>query len=231
MPRKLTNKAPARASAKKSPTAGSTVEKDPAGKDAGKEPTKDEGSRPPAKARSRARTRNDRNQKQRITIEKGINIAALIVTIFCAYHIYFMQRPASALEVVLTKFQHYNDVKNSDIGDLYYIDVTMVNSGNQAIEESHFRTPVVFTLPPNATVLNAVVDRSYPEGIEGQMNFGHNTATLFPLLLNPKDQIFIKFTVSVAVKNSDDLLSETAIKPTARIKNISDIRFLNRTPE
>jgi hypothetical protein len=246
VPRKPTSKTRAQARAEKSVTAGFTVEKEPEGKDAGKEPTKDEGSRSPAKARSRARTRNDRNQKPLITFEKGISIATLMISILVAYHIYFMQRPAKALEIVLTDYQHLRDVKNNSIvgtlilngetlsGDLYYVAAKVVNSGNQPIEESDFRTPLVFTLPPNATVLKAVVDRSYPDGINAQITFDQNTVTLSPLLLNPDDQVVIQFSVAVAVtvKNKDeDPLPLTTFKPTARIKGISNIRFSNRTPE
>ena len=164
-----------------------------------------------------------------------VSIFGILVTIFVAYNIFFLEKEVKSLQAVILANTSLveieptvaNDIeilyKEQPISNLTLIQVKLENDGNQSIRKEDYTEPIEFIFSQNAQIVDAAVIETDPPYIDVDISTKQNVVTLSPLLLNEKDRIIIRFFII----NVSSLDSTQPFIIKARIVGVQNVTVIN----
>ena len=131
-----------------------------------------------------------------------------LLAIAATFLIYFLQRQRKSLTYeVLSKSSLLTvreELENrlqvlydgEPTRDICLLVIRIINSGTEAIASRDFEKPICIGTGPTSKILSAAITGVEPENLDVRIFAAESSATIDPLLLNPRDSIEIKLLVS-----------------------------------
>ncbi len=103
---------------------------------------------------------------------------------------------------------------------LYKININIYNSSNRPITRSDFDSPIKLVFNGNMKITQYEIIKTFPENLDIKIDCYENQIIIYPTLINPNDEFIIQLSI-----NCDNKFELISIKPTCRIKGLSEIRY------
>jgi hypothetical protein len=156
-----------------------------------------------------------------------------LVAIIVPVGIYYLGKPNKSLQILVSQPISLIDVrpeapqdiqvlyKGEPIKNLYLLPVRIANSGNQPIEETDYKQPLIFTLSPDYRLIDVTIASSDPDNIGMTITkTSEQNAQASTTLLNQGDSMSASFFI--IGENKEALLENFSIS--GRIFGVREIK-------